>query len=242
VNDIPIIKTMDMIFKDEPIKALEYVKTQEGPEFRNIERKLKERLDHIINPEVYVDKYRDAKITWYPEGLWNKRFQWIMTEVQSLKPKNYIDFGCYEGSLVLKIAELFEIPTIGVEISKEMVKWNNSRVPEDVNAKFIQSSIEDFDTDEKFDVAVCMEVIEHVAEPKKLVNKMLSVLKDGGTGFITTPDGCYDVACTIRIWETPGIHFDHVRTYTAESLKEEIGVEDVQVFKGDGELYAKFRK
>jgi len=235
----PIMTAINLIFSDEPIKALEFVKDQEGPEFRNIQKKLEDKLDHILNYETYLKKYRDDPMDWKPEGLWNERYRWIFKNIQKQEPKNYIDLGCYEGTLVKKIAETLGIPSIGVEISKAAVKYNNSVAPK--GAKFIQSGIEEFRSDMKFDAVVCMEVIEHVAEPKKLVETMKSLMHEDSYGYLTTPKGCYDVACTIRIWETPGIHFDHVRTYTPESLAEEIGTDRVVIYEHEGQLLAKFQ-
>ena len=50
-------------------------------------------------------------------------------------------------------------------------------------------SINNLPDSEKFDYALCQEVIEHVAEPRLLVNKALSVVRK--YTVITTPNGDY---------------------------------------------------
>ncbi len=47
--------------------------------------------------------------------------------------------------------------------------------------------------DSYFDIVTCLEVIEHVADPKRVVEEVSRVLKDGGTLVISTPDAS-------RIW------------------------------------------
>lgn len=237
----PILKLMNLIFSDEPFKALEYVKTLEGPTYRNIQKKIEEKLDHITNYEVYMEKYRDDPMNWKPENAWGERYQWLFENIMQSKPKSFIDLGCYEGSVVLKVAQHLKIPSVGVEINKVAVEWNNSRVPKGVDAKFIQSSIEEFETDEKYDAVSCMEVIEHVKDPKKITDKMKSLMHKDSYGFITTPNGTLDTPNTIRIWETPGAYFDHVRIYTPESLAKDIDSDRIVIYEKGSSLLAIFQ-
>lgn len=55
---------------------------------------------------------------------------------------------------------------------------------------YVNSSIEDFVENKenvgKFDVVTCLEVIEHVNEPQKFVNKLSKLVSDDGLLFVST--------------------------------------------------------
>jgi len=63
---------------------------------------------------------------------------------------------------------------------------------------------------DSFDVAVCVDVIEHVAEPKKLLHDVFRVLKPGGQAIITTP---------VRLTEIP-IDAHHVKEYFPSQFRQ----------------------
>lgn len=58
---------------------------------------------------------------------------------------------------------------------------------------------------EKYDFVFCSDVIEHVSEPKKLLNKLVSMVSPGGVLILTTPD--LDLN-SFHIWRTapPPLH------------------------------------
>jgi SAM-dependent methyltransferase len=61
---------------------------------------------------------------------------------------------------------------------------------------------------EEFDIVVCSEVIEHVVDPKVLLNQIAEALKPGGVCVLTTP---------IRLTEHP-IDQNHVKEYFPTEL------------------------
>jgi len=63
-----------------------------------------------------------------------------------------------------------------------------------------------------FDIAVAVEVIEHVPQDEEFVRQIFRVLKPGGLLYITTPNGDY-----IKN-EPPNFNPDHVRHYTRAQL------------------------
>ncbi|MDA2935714.1 class I SAM-dependent methyltransferase [Patescibacteria group bacterium AH-259-L05] len=44
-------------------------------------------------------------------------------------------------------------------------------------------------SDNKFDSVICTQVLEHVKEPKKVLNEIFRILKPGGTIYISAPQG-----------------------------------------------------
>ncbi len=57
--------------------------------------------------------------------------------------------------------------------------------------------------DESFDVILCTEVIEHVANPSRLISEMGRVLKPGGTAVITAP---WSLEISLQALRLPPLH------------------------------------
>jgi 2-polyprenyl-3-methyl-5-hydroxy-6-metoxy-1,4-benzoquinol methylase len=236
MNDV-----MELIWNDEPIKALELVKTIDGQEARELQIKIEKKLNHYLNPEIYKIKYKDDPMGWKPEHLWNNRYQFVWDTLKNTNAKSYLDLGCYEGTLVIKSAKELGIKSVGVEACQNAVNWNISKGSE---ALFVCSFLEDYDDGCQYDVVSCMEVLEHVIDPQKLISVMKKHLTPTGYGIITTPKGCLDINNTKRIWndDRPEIVFDHVRTYYKETLTKEIKSDFCLVQEVGSELFALFRK
>ncbi len=75
--------------------------------------------------------------------------------------------------------DLVDISPTSIEMSK--VALNTNRV------NYILKDIFDFDGKEKFDFITIGEVIEHVEDPKALMQKLGELLNDNGTIYVTTP-------------------------------------------------------
>jgi trans-aconitate methyltransferase len=54
--------------------------------------------------------------------------------------------------------------------------------------EFIQSKIQDFDTDKKYQIVFCGEVIEHIADQQAFLTKVRSLLSPDGKVIVTTPN------------------------------------------------------
>lgn len=64
--------------------------------------------------------------------------------------------------------------------------------------------------DERFDIVVAIEVLEHVAADEQFVRQVARVLRPGGTFLMTTPNGDF----------VPNTNPDHKRHYQASQLRD----------------------
>lgn len=142
------------------------------------------------------------------------RIAWALDVAKEYKPKKVLDLGCLEGFAALTIANHVNIErAVGVDLSQEGIDLANSRkglVKADM--EFIQGTIEDYleFTDEKFDMIMLFEVIEHVKDPEYLLKLIDKVKSDNGVVLISTPSfeaptfGKNDVQnkCHIRLYTT----------------------------------------
>jgi len=105
-----------------------------------------------------------------------------------VKGKKVLDLGCGEGYGTYMLAREAEY-VAGVEIDKTTVQHARSRYIKD-NLEFIEGSMlaVPIEGEKKFDVAVCFEGIEHIAEHDKLLSEAKRLLKDDGLFIVSTPN------------------------------------------------------
>lgn len=218
----PEERAMQLILADEPIEALRLL-NEDSP----LRQKLVRKLDHMFNPEKYKQKYADDPMNWKPGIVNYPRHDWILKEAKDAK--TLIDLGCYEGSLVYKFGK----GARGVEMCK---------AAKDTKRNIVTGDATTYQDGKKYDAVCACEIIEHLPDPQKLIDNMLSLVSEDGWCYITTPNGCYDVAAAQKVWDDPEALIDHVRTYNKEKIERLLAGCDVAVTIAGKELYVKFRR
>ena len=90
--------------------------------------------------------------------------------------RSLLDLACGDGLMTAMFSERFE-RVVGVDASSKHVTEARKRLP---SATFHDSLIEDFETDEKFDTVLLLDILEHVVDPVAVLRKAASFLgKDG---------------------------------------------------------------
>lgn len=115
------------------------------------------------------------------------RFQFVCQHA-NLKFAHVLDVGCGAGILSESLATV-GAKVVGIDASRELIQAAREHAQEKKLAiNYEASSIEEFSLEnpEKFDVITCMELIEHVPDPAKLIQDCAQLLKPGGQIFIST--------------------------------------------------------
>lgn len=96
-----------------------------------------------------------------------------------------LDVGCGDGYVIYKILEESKksLNCEGLDISDNAINVANNKV----KGKFNVMSCENKLPDKKYDTILCLEVMEHVKEPSRLLKQMYDRLNPGGKILITVP-------------------------------------------------------
>jgi len=100
------------------------------------------------------------------------------------KGKKILDVGCGEGG-VLTPYEQAGYDCTGLEYSPERVNYASEKGAS--NIKFIQGNIEQFSSDQKFDVILMLDVIEHVDQKLQALDNIKKMLLPEGIVIISFP-------------------------------------------------------
>jgi ubiquinone/menaquinone biosynthesis C-methylase UbiE len=97
------------------------------------------------------------------------------------------DIGCEDGYISSLIAPKCR-SIYCVDIDYDMLKKAKSAIKSD-NAYFIQSNAENIKiNDSTFDRVLCAAIMEHIPNPKKLIDELLRITKPNGTILIMVPN------------------------------------------------------
>ncbi len=119
-----------------------------------------------------------------------ERIHWITANVRG---GSVLDIGCSEGIVGILLGREGTV-VCGVDINSEVIEYAHDMLRREFQevqerVSFICSEIVSLELDQLYDTVVMGEVIEHVTNPKRLVEKGASFCTEGGRLIITTPLG-----------------------------------------------------
>ncbi|MBI5356150.1 methyltransferase domain-containing protein [Candidatus Collierbacteria bacterium] len=144
----------------------------------------------------YEKYHRDYVQTSVQRGLISRHnfayinfFRFVLPTIQKINPKRILDIGAGAGTLSFYLASLgykivaVEISKTATEIAKESLRF----LKLENNLQVFQSRLEEFKYSGPFDLVLCLEVLEHCFDDKKVLLKIHNNLRKGGILILSTP-------------------------------------------------------
>ncbi len=138
------------------------------------------------------------------------------------KDSKILDIGCSSG-IFLNDLELigFDLNSLyGVDISNNAIancKTNG------ISNVFVMDA-QNIGLDEKFDIIIASDCLEHLEDDKKALKNWISLLKIGGTMYVFVP-------AFQSLWSYHDIVNMHYRRYTKNELKSKLVAENLEILK-----------
>ena len=146
-----------------------------------------EETQELENASKYYDEYWAGTTGWSPPaGLDDDLRAWLDPLMQP--GFRALDVGCGDGARYGLRMQESGVEMHGVDISEVAVQEARQRGI-DAQVASLANPLP-FD-DGSFDVAICLEVLEHLVDPEYVVREISRVLKPGGRALLSVPNAAY---------------------------------------------------
>jgi len=195
-----------------------------------------------IQQEIFNRDYSKGPFTGAVAELsYKKRINFALRFIP--KSAFVLDFGCGDGTIAKGILAKAK-KVVAIDISEEAIK-----VAEEFNShpdiKYLNTTIEDFTSEEKFDAVLMFEIIEHLFDPQSIFCKISDLLNERGILIISTPNFMRLTRRVKRLYgirqirkmmgkDSNRIGCDHFKEYTYEEIRNMLDKAGFEVLRYEG--------
>ena len=151
---------------------------------------------HLINPVKSQETHSNHLEKWgshlspNPDGHLNNvrdRIHWEYTQKHLKGVKKILDIGCFSGWMSILLGrEGYEV--LGIDFVPPLIELAKRGSKDMPNVRFEVMDLENWNLKEKFDLIICYEVLEHLLEPKLILEKLKKNLTPSGKLLLSVPD------------------------------------------------------
>src|SRR3989344_4306219 len=181
--------------------------------------------------KTLIEIHEDVSAEHYDIGIKKNLFQkyWhgrrFSEVLKLLKSTNgpILDVGCHSGTFTEKILKKInsrkvygiDVSPSAISLAKKRLPYGNFQVADAVSLPFKNNF---------FDLVVCLEVLEHVDDPVKVISEISRVLKKGGSAVILVPtdNNLFRIVWLLWTLYYPVWRHAHVQSFRKSSLEKAI--------------------
>lgn len=162
------------------------------------------------------EKLDDITKNWYkPERFspaLDNRHKILYKFMGEVKNKIVLEVGFGAGELLMGLAKKGAMGT-GIDISSIAVSKMKDYIDDNSigNISVFQMSATEMEFDQKFDIIILMDVLEHIENDEGVIEKCYSLLNNSGSILMNVP-------CNMSLWSNEDELYGHYRRYQLEEL------------------------
>ncbi len=183
----------------------------------------------VASAEAASQAYRRASFEASVESTDAARTYAQYLRKQGFEPGRALDIGCGDGAFLRELLRLGFREIVGVEPSEAPVRVASEDVRPLIRQEMFDRALF---AENSFDLVTCFQTIEHVYEPRKLLEDIFRILKPGGKVFLIEHDlGAF--SARVMGEKSPIFDIEHVQLFNPRSVRyllTQTGFQDVNVF------------
>ncbi len=164
----------------------------------------------------------------------NSRHRLFKRLVQCYLPSkgvaNFLEIGCGTGNFIQQILELESIHITGSEVYLKGLKYAQKNIP---NVDFIQLDISQGKINERFDLIVAFDVLEHIDDDNSSLENINQMLNQGGSVIISVPQHMF-------LWSKLDDIVKHKRRYSRQELLAKVKANGFEISYTTSFVFALF--
>jgi len=186
-------------------------------------------LTDLESKKEYFNRYWRTRDLYSADARSNQRAQYVLDLLGELQGGKALDVGCGRGLIMDRLQDAgFDV--CGCDLSNETI----NRLASEGRDVFL-CDIERDDIPGKYDIVLCLEVLQQVFDPMQVVEKMKSALTENGRLIISVPNELHLLSrLKLLVGRSHLGHFEesHIRLFAprrAAQLFERTGLETEKV-------------
>ncbi len=189
---------------------------------------IKRSLGNVFNQSVFLRKLFYNLLDVLLLRTWHVKRQLKLKTAGGFSPREILDAGSGFGQYVYYLSKRFPKANIlGLDVKEEQVADCNLFFENagKANVGFQTADLTTINYAGRFDLVVCVDVMEHIEDDRKVLSNYFRALKPGGSLLISTPSdrGGSDVHPDHAGEGAVGFIDEHVRDgYALDELKEKL--------------------
>jgi 2-polyprenyl-3-methyl-5-hydroxy-6-metoxy-1,4-benzoquinol methylase len=189
----------------------------------------------------YTEEHQDLDDRKYAYDFDYRMHGWMLQEFAPyLGRGRVLELGCYRGEFTARLVEAFEHVTV-VEAAADLVTAARSRAGD--GPRFLNARFEDVDLDETFDAVFLTHTLEHLDNPRAILQRIQGWLGSEGRLFLVVPNANAAsrqiavnmglIAHNQAVTQGEQTH-GHRKTYSLDTLQDEVRGAGLRVERAGG--------